>query len=289
MHFDVLFDRGEPNALDDPAYEIYGPLGFPEPPPDRPWIYTNFVQSLDGIVSLKGRHALGADLSQSAEDRWLMDLLRTHADAVLIGVNTLVEEMQQGPHPRGPVFRIMEEPLRELRRKLGRKREINIFVTGAARLELSEYAVFDGDKVDAVILTTKLGASRLARRRSHPHVRVIACGEKEVVPVAEAMRILRHELGLRYLLCEGGPTLYGHVARAGLVDEKFVTVSPVEVGQCIPSEQGPSEAEREDPPKRRPTVFDGAPGFTKETAPWWHWISCRRAGEHQFSRYRVIR
>jgi hypothetical protein len=29
-----------------------------------------------------------------------------------------------------------------------------------------------------------------------------------------------------------------------------------------------------------------APGFTKEDAPWWQWISCRRLGDHQFNRYR---
>ena len=37
----------------------------------------------------------GSDISQSAEDRWLMDLLRAHADAIIMGVNTLVEETLQ--------------------------------------------------------------------------------------------------------------------------------------------------------------------------------------------------
>src|SRR5512146_2862716 len=152
--FEVLFDYAEPNRLSDPAFYRYSKLGFPAPPAERPWIYSNFVQSLDGIVSLRGRHAAGADISQSPEDRWLMDLLRAHADAVLLGINTLVEEKRNGPAGnRGPVFRIMDPGLRELRRKLGRRREINIFVTGAARLELADFAVFDGTQVDSVIIT----------------------------------------------------------------------------------------------------------------------------------------
>jgi hypothetical protein len=87
------------------------------------------------------------------------------------------------------------------------------------------------------------------------------------------------------LLCEGGPTLYGYMSRAGLIDEKFLTISPVEVGFYVPREQEPAEAERSNPPKERPTTFM-APGFTKEDAPWWQWMSCRRVGDHQFNRYR---
>ena len=93
-NFEILFDRGEPSAVEDPAYRLYGKLGFPSPTADRPWIYANFVQSLDGIASFKGPHATGGDISQLSEDRWLMDLLRAHSDAVLLGVNTLMEETQ---------------------------------------------------------------------------------------------------------------------------------------------------------------------------------------------------
>jgi len=91
-NFQILFDDSEPSPIDGPAYMPYGKLGFPDPPKNRPWIYANFVQSLDGIASFKGQHTTGADISQSAEDRWLMDLLRAHADGVLLGINTLVEE-----------------------------------------------------------------------------------------------------------------------------------------------------------------------------------------------------
>ncbi len=285
MHdFEVLFDCSEPSALSDPAYAPYGHLGFPEPWPERPWICANFVQSLDGIASLNGRHAAGADISQSQEDRWLMDLLRVHADGVLLGINTLIEETNLRGD-RGPVFRIMDSGLRELRQRLGLAQEKNIFVTGSAALDFSRYRVFDGNLVEVTVITTKTGAARLAERKSHPHVRVLVAGEDKFVDLPAAMAALRKDWGIRRLLCEGGPTLYGYMARAGMIDEKFVTVSPVEVGQIIPSEQEPSDAEKANPPRLRPTTFE-APGFTKEEAPWWTWLSCRRVGDHQFSRYR---
>src|SRR5690242_17361178 len=103
--FEILFDLAEPSPIEDAAYAPYGKLGFPAPPASRPWIYSNFVQSLDGIASFKGRHATGADISQSLEDRWLMDLLRVHADAVLLGINTLLDETQLAGG-RGPVYKI---------------------------------------------------------------------------------------------------------------------------------------------------------------------------------------
>src|SRR5690349_4949350 len=275
--FEVLFDHGEEGALQHPGYAPYGRLGFPAPPPDRPWIYSNFVQTLDGITSWKGEHALGGDISHSAEDRWLMDLLRAHADAVLLGSKTLaVEKAVLGATSRGATYHIEDAQLRDLRSRLGRRRETIIFVTGSAALRLSDYAVFDGDKVDAVILTARAGAEKLAPQQgSHPHVRVLVAGEANVVDLPAAMRMLARELDIRLLLCEGGPTLYGYMSRAGLIDEKFVTISPVEVGQLVPREQEPSVADQHNPSPYRPTTFN-APGFLKENAPWWSWTSCRK-------------
>jgi riboflavin biosynthesis pyrimidine reductase len=288
--FNVLFDLAEAAPFEHPAFDRYGPLSFPQPPPDRPWTYSNFVQSIDGIASFRGLHALGSDISRSAEDRWLMDLLRAHADAVLLGVNTLVEETALARDTgrgslRGPVYAIEDAASLELRQRLGRRREMNIFVTGAAALNLGDYEVFDGDRVNTVIITTVAGAKRLAEWTTHPHVRIIVAGENQIVDLQHAMRLLRREFAIDHLLCEGGPTLYGYMSRAGLIDEKFVTVAPLEIGLPIPPEQKPSAGEQRNPPTFRPTTFN-APGFTFETAPLWRWMSCRKAGDHQFSRYR---
>ena len=283
-NFEILFDVAESGNIDDPAYDRYGKFAFPPPSPDRPWIFSNFVQSLDGIASFKGLHAAGGDISQLPEDRWLMDFLRAHADAVLLGINTLVEETQLSGN-RGPVYAIEDDQLRALRNKLGRGAQKNIFVTGAASLQLNDYRVFDPGSVETFIITTTTGARRLAQTTTHPHVKIIVCGEGNFVDLPQAMCILRKQHGIELLLCEGGPTLYGYMSRAGLIDEKFMTISPMEIGLFIPPEQEPAPAERINSPRERPTTFM-APGFIKENAPWWEWLSCRRIGNHQFHRFR---
>ncbi len=282
--FEILFDHGESSDLLDPVYAPYGKLGFPHPPHDRPWIYSNFVQTLDGVVSLLGTDGSGAAISQSEEDRWLMDLLRAHADAVLIGVGTLELETQlQRPRPRGPVFRIMEPALLQLREKLHKKRECNIFVTGSGRLSLASHAVFDGDKVDTIVLTSEQGYHLLRPQRiTHPHVEIVVEGH-ESVDFAAAMGILHQRFGMRYVLCEGGPRLYGTMLRAGLIDEKFLTVSPFEAGQMVPAEErivGALPLENV-----RPSTMTGE-GFSRETMARWSWVSCRKCGDHQFHRFR---
>jgi riboflavin biosynthesis pyrimidine reductase len=284
--FEVLFDPADPSPFADDALAPYGNFALPAPPADRPWIYTNFVQSLDGIVSLLGKHASGADIAQSRADRWLMDLLRAHADAVIMGMNTLREEQRsRGPESRGIVFQAVEPDLLRLREKLGRGRQRNIFVTRALQLDLSQLKAFDGDIVDATIVTSPAGAARVRALQTHPYVDIVAAGAGESIDIAEAVRQLRTQLGIQYLLCEGGPTLYGTLARADLVDEKFLTVAPVEVGQQVPAEQERLSYEEAVLPLLRPTIF-GGPGFTKDSITGWTWLSCRKSGDHQFNRYR---
>jgi riboflavin biosynthesis pyrimidine reductase len=285
-NFEIFFDDAEPPLIDHPGFAPYGKMGFPSAHSERPWTFANFVQSIDGVASFKGPHAAGSDISQSAEDRWLMDLLRAHADAIITGIRTLVEETLSAPklnQGRGPVYRIEDEALRDLRVKFGRKREKVIFVTASGSIDPRAYRVFDGDQMDSLILTTKAGAVRLQGRIGQE--RLIIAGQDKMIDLPAAMRTLRKEMSIEHLLCEGGPTLYGSMARAGLMDEKFVTVSPLEIGLLVPPEQGVSPAGTGTQLNVRPTTFM-FPGFTKETAPWWRWMSCRRVGDHQFNRYR---
>jgi len=111
-----------------------------------------------------------------------MDFLRAHADGVLLGINTLVEETQLSGNRR-PVYVIEDAAVRGLREKLGRGTEKNIFVTCAAALDLGEYRVFDSGPLETFIITTTIGARRLAERSSHPHVKVIVSGEGDFVAV----------------------------------------------------------------------------------------------------------
>ena len=59
---------------------------------------------------------------------------------------------------------------------------------------------------------------------------------------------------------------------AGLIDEEFLTVSPLEVGAM--SAHGP-----------RPTVLPGV-GLSRQDAVRWRWLSCRKVADYQFHRFR---
>jgi len=306
LPFEVLFDRSELNrALPPGLVRFVGNIGFPEPPAiglERPWVYSNFVQSLDGLVSFGGRRHSGGWIAGgmlaggmraggmpagSRHDRWMMDFLRAHADAVLCGAQSLRLEALAGPIPRGPVYRIVHPELARYRSEcLGKKKLIIIVATASGRLRTDDYRLFESAEVEAWIATTPEGRERLGDAGQTRVLVSGASGQGKGLDFGELLRRLRSEEGIRRLLTEGGPTLYGHLARGGWVDEKFVTVAPQEIGAGLPPEQERTEWETQSGTATRPTSFAGA-GFTVESARWYRWISCRRAGDHELNRYRI--
>ena len=143
----------------------YGNLGFPAAACRSPLDLHQLRAIARWHCQPAGQACFGrGDIAQSRADRWLMDLLRAHADGVLMGMNTLREEQRiAGPESRGIVFQVVEPELLRLREKLGKGRQRNIFVTRALDLDLSQWKVFDGDAVDAVIVTSPDGAERYGR------------------------------------------------------------------------------------------------------------------------------
>src|SRR6185437_8489799 len=78
----------------------------------------------------------------------------------------------------------------------------------------------------ALVLTTDQGAARLALGLAEE--RIVSLGD-ELAPEA-AVAALR-ERGHELILCEGGPHAIGPFLAAGLVDELFLTVSPLLAGR----------------------------------------------------------
>jgi len=62
---------------------------------------------------------------------------------------------------------------------------------------------------------------------------VVESGPDGWVDLGERLRSLRQE-GVRALLCEGGPRLYGSLQALGLVDELFLTIAPKLAGGDAP-------------------------------------------------------
>jgi hypothetical protein len=74
----------------------------------------NFLDGRASFRELRGCTG-GHEISRSSEDRWLMDFLRAHHDAQLMGASTLREE--PGRDARGWDFGIDDEELRSYRRE----------------------------------------------------------------------------------------------------------------------------------------------------------------------------
>jgi 5-amino-6-(5-phosphoribosylamino)uracil reductase len=261
--------------------ERYGPFGFPAPPVSgRPYIASNFVMSLDGkasFIELKGR-AGGRVVSRSREDRWMIDFLRAHYDAQLIGASTLREE--PGPDGRGLDFAIDDERLRDYREKtlkLGRQKII--IISGSGELDAT-LRLFTSPRVEPWVLTTEDGEKKfrvqLDKLGREQTVKIISVGSSAAVNLATAVQTLYKEHGVRSLLCEGGPNLYGDLLNGGLIDEDFRTLSMQVMGQST------------EPGVDRPTAY-GKVSYTPETAPWFKLISLHYAlPYHAFFRLRSV-
>ena len=159
----------------------------------RPHVALNFVMTADGRVSYRGRAQIG-----TRTDRELMFHLRGLADAVMVGAGTLRVD------PFAPVVK-------------GRERQpLAVVVTRTAELPPdNRFFRFAGPRLVATIAAAD--TALLAR----PGIEIVRLGDREVDLLA--LLALLRDRGVRFLLCEGGPTLAGQLLAAGLIDELFLT------------------------------------------------------------------
>jgi 5-amino-6-(5-phosphoribosylamino)uracil reductase len=169
-----------------------------EPPAHdgRPHVALNFVMTADGRVSYQGRAEIG-----TRTDRALMFHLRSLADAVMIGAGTLRVD------PFIPVVK-------------GRERQpLAIVVSRTAELPLENR--FFGYAGPRLVATTTSAPARAVAAVRGAGAEVATFGEAEV-DLAGLLADLRGR-GVRFLLCEGGPTLAGQLLAHAFVDELFLT------------------------------------------------------------------
>jgi riboflavin biosynthesis pyrimidine reductase len=198
-------------------------------------VFSNFVSTLDGIVSLQVRgHSGGGDISGfSAQDRLVMGLLRAVADAVIVGAGALAADPRHVWTAQAICPELASEYL-ELQRKLGRRGPpLNVLVSGSGQVDL-RLPVFAGGMVQALILTTAAGSKRLLKHRVPSSVQIVAlpspAGKIPSTAMLEALD--RASVGKRVLV-EGGPTLLAGFYKSRLLDEQFLTVAPQIAGRGI--------------------------------------------------------
>jgi riboflavin biosynthesis pyrimidine reductase len=198
-----------------------GSLGF-----EQPRLYANFVSTVDGVVSIPSvplsHRLIGAD---SEQDRFVMGLLRACADAVLIGAGTLRASPRLLWLP-DRVYPAAADAFAELRRRLGRAPQPQLAVlTGSGSIDPAHPALEAG----ALVITTDRGLERLGGLPEASEA--ISLGDGDAVDTRAAVELLR-DRGHGLILSEAGPRVFGSLLHAGLVDELFLTVSPLIAGRA---------------------------------------------------------
>ena len=212
---------------DDLAALYPGSIGFPERA-----LFVNFVETVDGVVALPAlpqSNKLIADESEA--DRFVMGLLRALADCVLVGSGTM-QASRSSTWSAEKAYPAGADAFAELRRRLGKPPRPKVaFVTASGRIDVEHPAL----QMGALVLTTPGGAQMLHGRLPEPSEAVVV-NEGELVDVRLAVELLRGR-GYEQILSEGGPTVFGLLLEAGVVDELFLTVSPLVAGRSALSER----------------------------------------------------
>ncbi len=272
--YTLLFDEGPAHGPGLPAAirAIYGgDWRLPPAPAGRPYVFTNFVASHDGRISFAepGRSG-GGDVSRhSRHDTWLMALIRARADAIITGSGTLRMARRHLWTP-AQVFPEDAPAFADLRAAEGRP-PIPLLVVASASGDLPADAyALRGDAQPTLLATTAAGAERARASLGDRPGLSYHLSPGDTVDMAALLAHLRHALGVGSLLSEGGARIYGALIAARLIDETFLTLSPIVIG----SPPG-------GPP--RPSLVEGV-GFRPDDPPQIRLLSLRRAGDYLFQR-----
>jgi riboflavin biosynthesis pyrimidine reductase len=181
----------------------------------HPHLRVNFVASLDGAVEEGG---FSRGLSNPVDQR-VLQLLRVHADAVLVGAGTL-------RHEGYGAMRVKPE-LAKARVQRGLAEQPTL-VTVSAALDLDPSdKLFADAPVRPIVLTH--GAADPDRHEALAEVADVVVTGESVVDLAVGRAELARR-GLTQVLCEGGPHLFGSLLAAQVVDELCLTMSALLTG-----------------------------------------------------------
>jgi riboflavin biosynthesis pyrimidine reductase len=249
--------------LPDELASVYGgTLGFSEPR-----LFANFVSTLDGVVAIPSVPASTKLISDRSElDRFVMGLLRACADCLVMGASTFRGSSEARWTP-GSIYPPAETWFAELRRALGRGAEPELAVATRSGSLASSFPALESG---ALVFTTKSGAERLAGRVPAASTVVALGDDLDLGAMVGALR----ERGHRLILSEGGPTFLGSLLDEALVDELFLTLSPLLAGRS--------------PVEERLSLVERMP-FLPDRRLAGRLLGVRRGGSHLFLRYELER
>jgi len=218
-------DQLWPEPLDDLGDdELLADLALPK----GPWLRVNFVSSVDGAATTAGVSGGLGD----ASDKRLFELLRRVTDVVLVGAGTVRAEGYGA-------LRVSAESAKWREGRGMPAHPVFAIVSGSLDLDPASTIFTDAPVLPVIITTTRATAEQLARFDGLADV-IVAGSSAVDVPLALAGL---HERGLKHVLNEGGPSLFGSLIAAGAVDELCLTVSArLEAGDAPRISRGPVAA-----------------------------------------------
>ena len=271
--FEVLYASNHGLALPLPPElaRLFGELEFP-PHMGRPFVFGNFVTSLDGVVALNAAEvgSGGGEISGfDQHDVALMGMLRSLADAVVVGAGTL----RAAPDHRWTaqyIYPPLASVYQQLRHNLGKTEPpLNVIITAHGTLDLS-LPVFQSGDVPVLIVTTRAGANRLNGHGAPPWVHLEVVANEDSVSASAILEAIGRHQPSDLILTEGGPQLMSTFFAEQLLDELFLTLAPQVAGR--------------DGSVERPSFVSGIQ-FAPEQPIWGTLVDVRRSGSHLFLRY----
>lgn len=199
----------------------------------RPYTFINAAMSADGKISTIKRKQVRIS---GVNDFDRVDRLRTNADAVMVGIGTILAD--------DPSLTVKSRDLRRNRKERnGCENPVRIVVDSMARtpLDADIFKKGDSEKIIAVSETAPVDKIEKLSKKA----RIIITG-RDRVDLVELMSVLS-ELGINTLMVEGGATLNWSLISQGLVDEVLTYIGALFLGG-----------------RNAPTLVDGA-GFIDYT------------------------
>jgi riboflavin biosynthesis pyrimidine reductase len=197
---------------DTPAAQTGAPsaqTGHPDP--NRPYLVLNMVSTADGRATVEGRSGPIGNVA----DRQLFHGLRTAVDAVMAGAGTIRVERYRRL--------VREESARQIRRERGLAEEPWACIV-SGRLALPDDIPLLADPAARVAILTSSAASLPDGEGAE--IQYIRRTRDGLLDLPAALAELRERLGVRTVLCEGGPHTNSQLLADGLVDELFLSLSP---------------------------------------------------------------
>lgn len=224
--------------------EVYGEFSFPSLPKERTYTLGSFVQSIDGKIAFPespdGTLVAKGNLQDpqgALADYWILNLLRSVSDAVLMGSKTIARE----PELTGHIF---DSDLTDYRVKCGKPEvPLHIIITGTGIDFPVNHTIIKDPDIPVLIVTSKEGKSILTENLDPNFIdlnhstgfcltdsikAVISIGENNSIDPAVLFAFLKKH-GVDILMIES-PTFLVSAMQVDLLDEFYLNTSSIFIG-----------------------------------------------------------